>query len=258
MWTDNRLKAGVIIVVLLGVTSVTAHADFLPVVNGSFELPETVFATPSVQGWVTDGPIIDPDFHVNLYTGVFLNTAMGAPDHIDNAVGDQLAFIGTQTGNEIVQLIPDSAFEAGRYVLRAGIARSYGSPPSQTDLLRIALFYQEDPNQRVIVASMDIVNDPNTGLSPNSVTYFSAQTEVLGPEHPAIGKAVGVLLTTVGQLGGFFDAEDVAVEHEPCPYQLAGDVNGDCVHDLLDFAIYSQTWLIDCWVTPGDPACGLP
>lgn len=54
---------------------------------------------------------------------------------------------------------------------------------------------------------------------------------------------------------------DVSLHHQgflithPCPYRLAGDENFDCIHNLVDFAISTQTWLIDCTATPGDPAC---
>jgi len=41
----------------------------------------------------------------------------------------------------------------------------------------------------------------------------------------------------------------------PCQFRLAGDVNHDCVYNLIDFAITAQNWLIDCNATPGDPAC---
>ena len=41
----------------------------------------------------------------------------------------------------------------------------------------------------------------------------------------------------------------------PCDYILIGDVNDDCKFDLRDFAEMSMNWLIDCFATPGDPAC---
>jgi len=42
---------------------------------------------------------------------------------------------------------------------------------------------------------------------------------------------------------------------KPCEYILAGDQNDDCKVDLLDFAIMAANWLIDCNVTPDNPAC---
>ena len=40
-----------------------------------------------------------------------------------------------------------------------------------------------------------------------------------------------------------------------CQFALAGDVNDDCRFDLSDFAMMAATWLLDCGLTPGDPAC---
>jgi hypothetical protein len=40
-----------------------------------------------------------------------------------------------------------------------------------------------------------------------------------------------------------------------CEYVLAGDMNDDCKFDFHDFALMAMNWLIDCDVTPGDPAC---
>jgi len=40
-----------------------------------------------------------------------------------------------------------------------------------------------------------------------------------------------------------------------CDYALAGDVNDDCRIDLLDFAIITSDWLLDCRITPVDPRC---
>ena len=40
-----------------------------------------------------------------------------------------------------------------------------------------------------------------------------------------------------------------------CLYELKGDVDNDCNVDFLDFAVLADNWLIDCDLTPGDPAC---
>jgi len=40
-----------------------------------------------------------------------------------------------------------------------------------------------------------------------------------------------------------------------CLYALVGDLNDDCKVDWLDFALMAENWLIDCNLTPGDPAC---
>jgi len=40
-----------------------------------------------------------------------------------------------------------------------------------------------------------------------------------------------------------------------CYYTLAGDWTGDCRVDLADLAILAANWLVDCNLTPSDPAC---
>lgn len=38
-------------------------------------------------------------------------------------------------------------------------------------------------------------------------------------------------------------------------YELNGDFNDDCRVDFFDFAIMAANWLIDCDLTPENPAC---
>jgi len=41
----------------------------------------------------------------------------------------------------------------------------------------------------------------------------------------------------------------------PCLFALVGDANDDCKVGLSDFAMMVANWLVDCGLTPGDPAC---
>lgn len=188
-----------------------ARADLLPVVNGSFESPATTFVAQAATGWTLGGP---PESAVS---GVFSNnsTAPGDPAHFTNAVGDQLAFIGTQSGNEMTQTIPGAYFESGsRYTLSAGIAVSNTLMPPPTDAVRIALFYLDTSQNRQIVASTDIVNSPENALSTNLVKYFTAATPVLREDDPALGMPINIELTTIGASGRYFDLENVTVDQQ--------------------------------------------
>jgi hypothetical protein len=49
----------------------------------------------------------------------------------------------------------------------------------------------------------------------------------------------------------FFSCNCLAV----CSYELEGDVNDDCVVDLLDVASMAGNWLVNCNTNPSDPAC---
>jgi len=47
----------------------------------------------------------------------------------------------------------------------------------------------------------------------------------------------------------------VSYSREFCGYELEGDFDGNCRVEFIDFAIMAQNWLIDCRLTPGNPAC---
>lgn len=221
----GRIACGVAALGMLAVAA-PVHAALLPLSNGSFESPTTVFATPGATDWLTDGPVHDPQFGFNPYTGVFVNTDAAAPDHISNLDQSQAAYIGTQTGNFFSQslttagpgntTIPVTVQGGQHYTLSVGVARSLTSPPAETDLLRIALFWIDDAQQQHNFASTDIPNSTANALSPNLLKYFTAESD-LAAGDPAVGHQIGVLLTTVGDVGGFFDMDNVTLSAVAIP-----------------------------------------
>jgi DNA-binding transcriptional ArsR family regulator len=183
-----------------------ARGSPLKIVNASFEQPRTQFVATNVTGWTIVGP---PDTGV---AGVFNNdsTASGSPARIDNVDGKQLAFISTESGNELSQAIA-AKFEAGwAYELNVGIALSFALPPRATDCLRIALFHGTGAGRR-IVAQRDVVNSAMSGLSASALKFFSAATPVLVAGDPAIGQKIGILIAAMGQIGGYFNLDGVTL-----------------------------------------------
>ena len=188
-----------------------AGAAELAVVNPSFESPQTQFVATEATGWTIAGP-------VELGAGgVFANTPAGSPGHISNAVGNQLAFMNSGTGNEFSQQL-SSVYEAGQqYRLEAGLAVSASVAPLPTDALRLGLYYL-DGAQRQLLASEDVVNSAGT-LSGSELRYFDVVTPLLAAGHPAIGKPIVISLASVGTGTGFFDMDAVGVSTvvpEPC------------------------------------------
>jgi outer membrane protein assembly factor BamB len=66
-------------------------------------------------------------------------------------------------------------------------------------------------------------------------------------------------VTTIGPIG--FKAVSLAFVPNGvlgiCQFKLAGDCNGDCVVNLVDFALMASSWLVDCNVDPGNILCEL-
>lgn len=48
---------------------------------------------------------------------------------------------------------------------------------------------------------------------------------------------------------------DNFVLQKGCPYTISGDINHDCVVNLLDFATLAENWLLDCYSNPSNPTC---
>jgi len=83
-------------------------------------------------------------------------------------------------------------------------------------------------------------DDGTTFLSPNDDT---------NPQEP-ICRILSSPFENTPPLGTF-----TFVLVDGCPYKLIGDLNNDCRVNLADVAIMACNWLIDCNVTPEDPAC---
>ena len=47
----------------------------------------------------------------------------------------------------------------------------------------------------------------------------------------------------------------ISVNAEPCHFELAGDVDGNCEVNILDLSLLAQSWLINCNNTPEAPGC---
>jgi hypothetical protein len=235
---------------ILVFSQTAAQADLLPVQNATFSRPLVSLAqqaSPFLQGtgWTTAGPELmefppGSGFWVNIGTLVWQNPAPGAFNHVDNLITDPTvtlaehpnpenfpyqgaASLAAQTGNEFSQVLT-SSFEAGRgYSLTVGVGRNYGNAeqvPAATAALKLALYYLDDASTRQIVTSIDIFNNPATSLSANHMLDFSTPEFVVGGGHPAGGRPVGVLLTTIGPAGGYFNVGNVRVSAVPEPASI--------------------------------------
>ncbi len=54
------------------------------------------------------------------------------------------------------------------------------------------------------------------------------------------------------------DKDGLELVSGTCPAALMGDVNKDCVVNLMDFAEMAANWLLDCYQIPNHPSCQAP
>jgi hypothetical protein len=176
--------------------------------NGSFESPVVdpngFGALPYVDKWTE----LDLDTLYSTNTGVFANTAIGSPDRMMNADGNQLAFLGSQRGNALEQDL-SAAYETGRsYRLTVGVGVSMRFPPSMVkpvDAIELVLYYRDGTK------SVDIVSQTvdATGLSSTRLQDFSVYLPTVGPDNTWAGKPIGVAIRAAGMAGGFWDLDNV-------------------------------------------------
>ena len=175
------------------------------VANASFEAPAVdpngFGAWPVIDEWIE----LDLDELGSQNTGVFLNTDEGSPDRVGNAVGAQLAFLGSQQGNALEQDL-EAIYEGGYdYRLTVGVAVSSRYRPAPTDMLEIALYYLDGPNS-VDIAVGEV---PAAGLSSTHLQDFSVYLPAAEPNDPWLGSPIGIAIRAIGEAGGFWDLDDV-------------------------------------------------
>jgi hypothetical protein len=217
-------------IALLGITVAAARGDLVPVLNPSFELPQTTYAQPGAEDWVTAGP-------TTFGAGVFRNLPAGQAGSISNAVGNQLAFISTQTGDELSQIVAAN-FEPGRiYSLSVGVAKSMVTPPQPSDKLCIELYYTANA-ARQPVAFTDVTNEAAANLSDSALKYFSTRSPVIAPGDAYANQPIGILFATAGA-GGYLDLDNVMLTSLP-QSALLGDINGDGTVNFPDLLVLAQ------------------
>ena len=188
--------------------TVPVRSASIPIKNASFEAPVVdpngFPAVPYVEQWTE----IDLDTLNSTNTGVFANTPVGGPDHIVNADGSQLAFLGSQAGNALEQDLT-ATYKAGcDYRLTVAVGVSGLFPPSSAepvDALELVLFYR-DANEPVDIVRQAV---DAMGLSSTQLTDVSLYLPTVQTGDGWAGMAIGVALRATGIPGGFWDIDHV-------------------------------------------------
>ena len=180
----------------------------IPIENASFEAPAIdpngFPAVPFVDVWTE----IDIDTLSSSNTGVFANTPAGSHDHVVNADGSQLAFLGSESGNGLEQDLT-AIYKAGcDYRLTVAVSVSALFPPSSiepVDTLELVFFYR-DGNDVVEIASQTV---KATGLSSTELMDFSLELPTVQSGDVWAGKTIGIAMRAMGMPGGFWDLDNV-------------------------------------------------
>jgi len=190
----------------------------IPIENASFEFPvidpllNPFGADPNIDNWTE----IDIDTLGSQNTGVFINTEpnninyFGDHDHIFNADGRQMAFLGSQAGNAFEQDLSATYNIGCDYQLTVAFGTSFMFPPSTEepiDYLELALYYR-DGNEPVDIVSLLIpAMDPNQWLKDFSLSLLSVSAD-----DPWADKKIGIAIRSAGQAGGFWDLDNIRLE----------------------------------------------
>jgi hypothetical protein len=202
-----------------------AATEPLVVPNGSFELPATPFVSLLIDGWQrTPKPawyVEDGGFQWNQLTGIFVNTAPGAADHLESLDGRQAAWLFAVPEAGLFQQIRNAAgtapavYEAGRSYRITFDAVGGGGNMLEGVTLEVGLIRWDSVSNRVWVASTVVTNSPALFDPRTYLRTFSLTTPVLAPADPAVGTVIGVqVVSTVSAAsqGGYWDVDRVRVE----------------------------------------------
>jgi hypothetical protein len=161
-------------------------------------------AVPYVDQWTE----IDVDTLSSTNTGVFANTAEGRPDHIVNADGSQLAFLGSQWGNALEQDLAATYKEGCDYCLTVAVGISSLFPPSTVepvDSLELVLFYRDGDDVVDIVCQ----TVEAAGVLSTQLTDVSLYLPTVQAGDAWANTAIGVALHATGMPGGFWVLDNV-------------------------------------------------
>lgn len=217
-----------------------AATEALTVPNGSFELPSTPFVSLLIDSWQRtpkpDWYVEEGGFQWGQLTGLFVNTAPGAADHLENIDGRQAAWLFAVPEAGLAQWVRDrngsaiARFEAGKsYRVTADLLGAGGNMlPGVT--LQVGLFATNGASGTIPVVTFTVTNSEALFPTRNRFVTFSAKSPVLGDGDPAVGEQIGVRVlstATAGNQGGYWDVDHVRVEvlDTPSP-RLATVVEG--------------------------------
>ena len=210
----------------------------LGIPNFSFESVATPFADPRIDSWQkTPQP---STFDTNIFgawdnlAGVFQNTAPTNADHIDNADGNQLAYLFAYPQAGIFQdydsldwsnTAPTHAFNARfnpghSYTLTVGLTSSSQEPLTQGSTLLLSLYYRDALSNRVVVASAIATFDTNVFNSLTHLLDFQVNVPGVKTTDAWAGQNIGIQFESIAApnlIGGVWDLDNVRLIESVTP-----------------------------------------
>jgi hypothetical protein len=223
----SRVSCGVVGHLALAALAVSAltgplRAATVDVPNASFESPTTNYADPAIGSWqkTTQPGWFDPGtfgYTWDQLSGVFLNTAPGQSDHIDNAAGTQAAFLFAVPQAGLTQDLV-APFGIGQsFELTVGLIGGGGSMPAGS-IFQIGLYYRDAGNNIVTVVTKDISFDSTLFPSTTHLVDFTLSLPTVQASDAWAGKPIGVeLMSAAVTPGGYWDLDNVRLTSIPEP-----------------------------------------
>ncbi|MGV3773751.1 MAG: hypothetical protein ACO1QB_12675 [Verrucomicrobiales bacterium] len=197
--------------------------------NGSFELPTTTFVDTRVDLWQKTAKPEWYDesggFLWDQLSGVFINTAPGEPDHIDNTDGNQALYLFAvpevgifqdYESNDHAHTAPLNAFtttfEPGKsYQLNVGVVGG-GGGMVEGATLQLGVYYRDTNGNRVNIGSSTVTYTPENFPNTTHLVDYQVNIPVVKADDAWAGKHAGIsILSTVSSttVGGFWDLDHV-------------------------------------------------
>jgi hypothetical protein len=158
--------------------------------------------------------------------GVFGNTPLGDPSHIDNCDSNQLIYLfanpqvgifqdydSTDWSTNTPSHAFNAIFEVGRsYQLTAAVTVSYYRPPTNGATLELSLYYRDAAGNQVAVATTSLTNTTDVISKVSHLVDFEVNVPTVSAGDEWAGRHIGVAITsTVGSelAGGVWDVDNV-------------------------------------------------
>jgi hypothetical protein len=200
------------------VTAVSAQPIFVS--NALFELPNTTYAVPNVALWNT----IPPQGSNQAAIGVFTNNpAYDAGAYITNCVGTQAAYMFSDPGLVLYQVLPATYAVGAGYQLITGLiggpATAEFPVPGSGAIMQMSLFYLSGTNQ-VSIGFTNVVNTTNTFSNIIQFVNFELDIPPVQSTNAWAGKNIGIAFSTIVPngvtAGGSWELNDVQLFSTPC------------------------------------------